>query len=677
MSNDSQTSEKHWILAMNRVYRLWKQVAKVTVVGLAALTLTTVVTGTAKAQAPTLKLKETNKVEANGDAAFKYEIKLPTALYTMLKKNTPNTALLLRKLGLHQENWFLVDDIKGNWDDGASTVVIECKTRGAARMGKDQNWEIPLAEGSDLELVAVQDGVAILTSAAAVPGFGVATCTTRVALPAGAKDVKPLTNPARLAYKLPASEAGGEPKAEFEAEAKPKVMSALAKPMSQKKFSALWTARSIFKNSGTQTLTDYRVRFKMTDFTNAWSPWSGTPKVVPGQTVVDPYFPIMDMEKIGKLTGNTRASVEVQYQYKTADGKLHEDSETKELQLMSRNEVFFTSMAAGESVDWSDMDNMSPFILPAFVTHEDPIIQQAVGWVTKAAGGINAAGSDEEALKFMAAVYEFMGANIAYQTPPWEGNGNKMVQHVKFGRDILRNRAGTCIDLAILYGSMCEAVGLEPVLFSIPGHCFPAVILPKSGRLIPVESTMIGKASFDDANKYAYEKHIKSINAGTLSSTKVEISKLHKEGVHPIDLPNLPGDSLEKWGVKAEFAKVKKAENNENRPNDNRLQPQQPPAQPAQKISIVGDWATSAMNNGVQIVQLIGFMDNGGFAMVAEASTGQRVAQKGTWELNGNKITLNFENNMIEKGSIEWVNKDQFKYTGPSGIAMTYQRQPK
>ena len=655
---------------MTCVTRIWKRVAKLTVVTLAALTLTTVITGNANAQAPTLKLKETNKVDANGDAQFKYEIKLPTAMYTLLKKNTPNTAVLLRKLGLHQENWFLVDGIQGNWDDGASSVIIECKTRGIARMGKDQNWEIPLAEGNDLELVAVQDGVAILTSAAAVPGFGVATSTTRVTLPSGATDVKALNKPARLAYKLPAPPAGGEPKAEFEAEAKPKVMSALAKPMSQKKFSALWTARSVFKNTGTQTFTDYRVRFKMTDFTNAWSPWSSTPQVVPGQTVVDPYFPIMDMEKIGKLTGNTRASVEVQYQYKTADGKLHDDTETKELQLMSRNEVFFTSMAAGEAVDWADHDNMSSFILPAFVTHEDPIIQQAAGWVTKAAGGINAAGSDEEALKYMAAVYEFMGANIAYQTPPWEGNGNRMVQHVKFGRDILRNRAGTCIDLAILYGSMCEAVGLEPVLFSIPGHCFPAVILPKSGRLIAVEATMIGKHSFEDANKHAYEKNIKAINAGTLSATKVEISKLHKEGVHPIDLPNLPGDSLEKWGVKPIVFAEKKVNN--DKANENERRPQ-PPAKT--QPSILGDWATSVKNNGVEIVQLVAFLENGDFAMAAQSSTGEKSSMKGKWKLAGNKITLSLENGNVESGTIEWVNQEQFTYTGPTGRAMTYQRQ--
>jgi len=665
---------------MNRVCRIWKRVAKITVVTLAALTLTTVATGTAHAQAPSLKLKETNKVEANGDAQFKYEIKLPTVLYTELKKNTPNTAVLIRKLGLHQENWFLVDAIKGNWDDGTSTVTIECKTRGVARVGKDQNWEVPLSEGSDLELVAVQDGVAILTSAEAVPGFGVATCTTRIALPAGVTNVKVINSPYRLAYKLPAPQTGGEPKVEFEADAKPKVMSALAKPMSQKKFSALWTARSVFKNAGTQTLTDYRVRFKMTDFTNAWSPWSGTPQVVPGQTVVDPYFPIMDMEKIGRLTGNTRTAVEVQYQYKTADGKQHEDTETKELQLMSRNEVFFSSMQAGEAVDWADHANMMPFILAAFVTHEDPIIQQAAGWVTKAAGGLNAAGSDEEALKFMAAVFEFMGANIAYQTPPFEGNGEKMVQHVKFGRDILRNRAGTCIDLAILYGSMCEAVGLEAVLFSIPGHCFPAVILPKSGRLIALESTMIGKASFEEANKHAYEKNIKAINAGTLASTKVEISKLHKEGVHPIDLPNLPGDSLEKWGVKPIVMNERKPANNNPTPNNNQPRPPAPtepnpaprPAQP----SILGEWATSMKNEGLTFVQLVSFEANGKFAMAVEASNGEKAAMRGTWKLDGNRITLDLENGKAEQGKMEWVNKDQFKYVGPTGKELLYQRQP-
>jgi hypothetical protein len=94
------------------------------------------------------------------------------------------------------------------------------------------------------------------------------------------------------------------------------------------------------------------------DYTTAWSPWATTPYVVPGQTVVDPYFPILDVEKIGRLTGSTRAAIEMQYRYKTPDGETVEDSETKEVSLLSRNHVFYTTLAARDSVDWNDQDSI-------------------------------------------------------------------------------------------------------------------------------------------------------------------------------------------------------------------------------------------------------------------------------------------------------------------------------
>ena len=61
----------------------------------------------AQAQSPAvLKLKENDKLLANGDCAFQYEIKLPAALYTSLKRATPNTAALIRKLGLSDQSAF-------------------------------------------------------------------------------------------------------------------------------------------------------------------------------------------------------------------------------------------------------------------------------------------------------------------------------------------------------------------------------------------------------------------------------------------------------------------------------------------------------------------------------------------------------------------------------------------
>ena len=94
----------------------------------------------------------------------------------------------------------------------------------------------------------------------------------------------------------------------------------------------------------------------------------------------------------------------------------------------------------------------------------------------------------------MRELYEILRANdFTYQHPPALSDKQlsfdiQRVQNVKFPRDVIRDRSGTCIDLAILYASMVNAVGLEPHLALIPGHCFPVVRLP-GGQLVAVEAT--------------------------------------------------------------------------------------------------------------------------------------------------------------------------------------------
>ncbi|CAN5198375.1 hypothetical protein BH11PLA2_BH11PLA2_47900 [soil metagenome] len=638
------------------VVRIVRATRKITMAAIVAATLTAPVSVFAQ-DAPVLKLKENNKLQTNGDGQFVYEIKLPVAAYTMLKKNTTNTAVLARKMGITDQN-ALVENVRGDWNDGASTLKLEFTARGIARAVKGETWELPMFEGSDTELVAVADGTAVLTQAAQVPGLGLCTSTIKIALPAGATDIKTLKNPGRLSYRLVnAAITEGDVKTEFEVEQKEQVMSSLAKSLSNKQFAALWTARTKFKNTGEQTIKDYRVRFRIAEYAPTWSSWNGTPVVVPGQTVVDGYFPVFEMEKIGKLTGQTKVAMEIQYQYKKADGKLVEESETKEFTLLSRNQVYYTSMKPEDCADWSDNFNLVGVVMASFVTHEDPVIQQAAGRLAKWVGGSSAALSDDEALKYMAAVYMFMGENIAYQTPPGGANDKKYIQHVKYGRDVLKNKAGTCIDLAILYGSLCQAVGLEPVMYNIPGHCFPAVKLPKSGRIIPVESTLIGKANFEQAVKTAQEKHFQPMNNGQMPYDEAYIAKLNKMGAVSMDLPNVGEDPLDKWGIKMPTPQVNQdrqpntnasrntnANTGNNGGNNNRPQPA-----PVQN-TVVGTWTTKFQSNGMTVagVAILKADGTGEYGWAIQGPNGvEKLADTGTWKIKGKKLIVTGDTNGI------------------------------
>jgi len=639
--------------------RLFRKTAKAGVIAFAAATFTAPVYAADK---PALVIQgtETTRIAANGDGAFRYELKLPAKGYEMLKATVPDAAVLLRKLGLtNQES--ISSGVKGEWFDDRNTLRIDYSARGVARVGRGGAWGIPMVDGVETKLIEFKNGVATLSQSMAIPGVdGTATSDIRLTLPAGATDVRISRDKSRLAYNLPEPTTNGQvAKAQFDIDAKRDVMASLAKVLSNRKFANLWTARGVFKNTGDAVLKNYRVRFRMTEFTPAWSPWAGSSIVVPGQTVVDTYHPIMDLEKVGKLTGQTRASVEIQWQYTRPDGKVVEDSDTKELNLLARNQVQYSSMKLEECADWADAFDMSHVVMGCFVTHEDPVIQQTAGRIIKAMGGSNVAGDDKEALKFLAAAYDFMGANIAYQTPPGGVADHKLVQHVKYGRDVLRNKAGTCIDLAILYGSLCEAVGLKPVLFNVPGHCFPGVYLPKSGKLICVESTLIGKADFIDAVNHATEKNVKPIQDGKTPTVKADILTLHNQGVHPIDLPRLSDDVLEKWGITFEM-------------KQQRAKPE-PKVEP-KTAAPVGLWRTNYRIGNVFVTQTTGVDANGDIGSRSEAANGFVMIRKGTFVMKGKTMHITLTDGTSHSGVVEMNGNDEFKFHADSGEVLVYKR---
>lgn len=69
--------------------------------------------------------------------------------------------------------------------------------------------------------------------------------------------------------------------------------------------------------------------------------------------------------------------------------------------------------------------------------------------------------------------------NIAYIMPPasFETQG----QRVRLAHDVLTAKSGTCLDLAALYASCLEAVGLNPLILFTKSHAFAGVWLEDTG----------------------------------------------------------------------------------------------------------------------------------------------------------------------------------------------------
>jgi len=543
---------------------------------------------------PKIKVNRTAAIDPVGDAKFELEVKMPTSMYTVAKANNPNTAVLLRRLGAGQ-HWAELAGVQGRFDDGTSTVVIEYTHRGLARPIDDDLWEIRFEQDSKMDLVAAFDNTLVLTTASNTD-LGMASLTVRVEAPANAEDLQLRHGPERITYRLATPQVGGEePAVDFQLGVRPQIMSCMAKSYSDERFANLWVARSVMKNTGDQTLKGYRVRFRVAGY-SSWSAWNRSKYVLPGQTVVDAYFPVFDLAKLAEMSGARPAALEMEYEYQTQNGEKVVETDSRRVQLLGRNQVYYSSMSADEAVGYFDLTDNAPLIVASFVTHDDPVMQQLAGGVCRLAGGPAASLNNDDAVKYLRTLYDYLGAsNIAYQTSPGPIFQGQFGQHIKYGRDVLRNRAGTCIDLAILYASACEAVGLETVVFLIPGHAFPAVYLP-NGNLVAVETTLIGRETFEKA----YEKGMQEAQEAIASRVfhRVEIQKLHDLGVHSLDLPAVDPDYLTQLGYRFDTAVATvpvPAVNTTPAPAVNPNPPVDPNPNPAPNPPVVPDPTTTSL----------------------------------------------------------------------------------
>jgi very-short-patch-repair endonuclease len=138
---------------------------------------------------------------------------------------------------------------------------------------------------------------------------------------------------------------------------------------------------------------------------------------------------------------------------------------TEPITLLSRNE-------------WCGLVAL-PEILAAFVLPNDPtvmtILSRASDVLKEATGRSELNGyqdkSRKRAWEQIAAIYKSIGElGIRYINPPasFETSGQK----VRFPSEIVSQRFGTCLDLALLCAACCEQSGLRPFVFIHDGHAY-------------------------------------------------------------------------------------------------------------------------------------------------------------------------------------------------------------
>lgn len=134
-----------------------------------------------------------------------------------------------------------------------------------------------------------------------------------------------------------------------------------------------------------------------------------------------------------------------------------------------------------------------PDYLAAYVTPNHPVIadllQSTSQWLQKWTGQPSLEGyqcKNPNRVKNMAAAAyaAIQERNITYANPP--SSFEKVGQRVRLCDTVMEQHLGTCMDMTLLYASVLEAIGLNPVLVLMNGHIFAGVWLVEQSFADPL-----------------------------------------------------------------------------------------------------------------------------------------------------------------------------------------------
>jgi hypothetical protein len=196
----------------------------------------------------------------------------------------------------------------------------------------------------------------------------------------------------------------------------------------------------------------------------------------------------------------------------------------------------------------------NPFIFEtALVTPADPALDRILRNATQyAPGGIIGGGYGEEGDKggkvynMLKAIYKavaddgviYVNAGIPFLSVEEKAQGYYL-QRIKLPYQVLATHSGMCIETSLLFASLYEKIGLDPVIIRMPGHAFLAVpVSEDSATYYFIETTLVGRDSFESAIS-AGGKAFNQIKAQLGKDRHdlyfwLNISAMRQEGILPI-----------------------------------------------------------------------------------------------------------------------------------------------
>jgi hypothetical protein len=105
-------------------------------------------------------------------------------------------------------------------------------------------------------------------------------------------------------------------------------------------------------------------------------------------------------------------------------------------------------------------------------------------------------------------------------------------QRVRLPVQTLSDNSGNCIETTLLFDAIFEAIGFHTYFVFITGHVYLAVQeWPDSDQVVPLETTMLGVGTYDQARSYALDEYRKAQDDSNY--LQVDVQKVRNAGIEP------------------------------------------------------------------------------------------------------------------------------------------------
>jgi hypothetical protein len=112
------------------------------------------------------------------------------------------------------------------------------------------------------------------------------------------------------------------------------------------------------------------------------------------------------------------------------------------------------------------------------------------------------------------------------------GNNTNISQRVRMPRESIGTTSANCIDGAVMFASLFENLGMDPVVVLVPGHAYVGVRVARgSQRYLFIDSALTGRVNFDAAVQAA---EVGLAKFDTAQITRIPIDRSRSAGIFPM-----------------------------------------------------------------------------------------------------------------------------------------------